>query len=393
MSQAVSAVSQQQISTSLKRELYWLACLGAGALAVGGILLSLVWRWQGALQWLPQAGLIWSFVCYQTSRRLDLNRPDLEAALYRGLGWGNRLTMLRAWMIAATGGFLFQPWPDGPVTAWLPGIIYFAAAVLDRVDGYVARRSGHGSLLGGELDTLSDALGLAVASLLAYGYGQVHWSYLSVGLAYYAFHGGILWRKAQDLPVYPLPPSMQRRAWAGFQMGFLVVALWPLFYPPLTSTAGFAFMLPVLIGFVIDWLIASGHIDREAESVGRRFRRLTDFSQTVLQPALRIVIVVLLSVLIVQSGLPTMADNNITWFSVMATGGFVLTALSILLGIAGRCFGLLLIALSGWYYSGNPMQAVDHVLFCCVVWSMLLGSGRFSLWQEDEHWINRYDGA
>jgi len=24
---------------------------------------------------------------------------------------------------------------------------------------------------------------------------------------------------------------------------------------------------------------------------------------------------------------------------------------------------------------------------------LLLGTGRFSLWQEDDHWLNRYDGA
>ena len=65
----------------------------------------------------------------------------------------------------------------------------------------------------------------------------------------------------------------------------------------------------------------------------------------------------------------------------------------VLLGIAGRYFCLLLIGLLGWFYISNPMDGVDTAAVCCVVWSMLLGSGKFCLWQEDSHWINRYDGA
>ena len=225
----MSVDDQQRTGASLKREFTRIGWWGVVGLAGGSILLGLSWRWQGALQWLAMAGLICAFICYQTKRRLPLNRPNPEAPLYRELGWANRLTLLRAWLIAAVAGFLFQPWPEGPALAWMPGMLYFFAAMLDRVDGYVARRAGQSSLLGNELDTVSDALGLAVASLLAFGYGQVHWSYLLLGIAYYLFHAGILWRNLRGLLVYPLPPALHRRAWAGFQMGFLVVALWPLF--------------------------------------------------------------------------------------------------------------------------------------------------------------------
>jgi phosphatidylglycerophosphate synthase len=165
----LSVDDQQRTGASLKREFTRIGWLGVVGLAGGSILLGLSWRWQGALQWLAMAGLIWAFICYQTKRRLPLNRPNPEAPLYRELGWANRLTLLRAWLIAAVAGFLFQPWPEGPALAWMPGMLYFFAAMLDRVDGYVARRAGQSSLLGNELDTVSDALGLAVASLLAFG--------------------------------------------------------------------------------------------------------------------------------------------------------------------------------------------------------------------------------
>jgi CDP-diacylglycerol--glycerol-3-phosphate 3-phosphatidyltransferase len=201
-----------------------------------------------------------------------------------------------------------------------------------------------------------------------------------------------MWRKTRGLPVYTLPQALHRRAWAGFQMGFLVVALWPLFYPPVTSLAGFAFMLPVLIGFAIDWLIVSGHINRQTEEVDLFFRRLTNFSQTVLQPAMRIVIVILLTVSLAQSGVPPLSGEGASLSSVIHSSGFVLAALLIILGIAGRVISLAMLGLLGWYYIEIPLQSIDYVLFCSVVWLMLLGTGRFSLWLEDDHWINRYDG-
>lgn len=386
-------VNQDSTLKNLQQELRALACIGLAGLIALGILVSIIWQRAEAIQWTLQSAVIWGFIMVSSLRRLDLVRPKQESPLYKNLGWGNRITLFRSWLIAATAGFLFQPWPDGPLLSWLPGMIYFAGAILDRVDGYVARRSGQSSLFGIELDTVADAIGLAVASLLAVGYGQAHWSFLLMGLAYYAFHAGIYWRKKQNLPVYALPPAMHRRVWAGFQMGYLVVALWPLFYPPLTLIGGFAFMLPALIGFVIDWLIVSGRINRQAANTDRRFYQLTVFSQAIFQPLLRITIVLLLAISILRSGLPPMANTGIVGFSFIASAGFILTSLAILLGIAGRYFALLLIGLLGWYYLNNPMYYLDYLLFCCVIWSLLLGSGRFSLWQEDDRWLNRYDGA
>ena len=174
-------------------------------------------------------------------------------------------------------------------------------------------------------------------------------------------------------------------------MGFLVVALWPVFYPPITVIAGFAFMLPALIGFFLDWLIVSGRVNREAEAANNLLQRLTVFSQTVLQPTLRVVVVVTLIMSLLQSGLPPL--RAVPWMNNVIIGGFILTSSMVLLGIAGRYFSLLLIGLLGWYYITNPLLAVDYVLFCSLVWLLLVGTGRFSLWQEDDYWINRYDGT
>ena len=80
------------------------------------------------------------------------------------------------------------------------------------------------------------------------------------------------------------------------------------------------------------------------------------------------------------------------WPSDLWPGGAVITGILIFLGIAGRAACLLLIALLGWRYGGHALVGIEAALFCSAVWLMLLGTGRFSLWQGDDYWINRYDG-
>lgn len=392
MSQKIIQCDEIRIKT-LSQELTQISVGGLLSLGLGALWLSAVWGATASLQWLIQSSVLWLFICLQTSRRLKLNRPDQASPLYDQLGWANRLTLLRSWLIAATGGFLFQDWPEGMWLSWLPGMIYFLGAVLDRVDGFMARKTGQISELGNELDTVSDALGLAVAGGLAWSYGQVHVSYLLMGAAYYLFQAGLILRRMLGMAIYPLAPSMHRRAWAGFQMGYLVVTLWPLFYPPVTLVAGFAFMLPALTGFIVDWLVVSGRITVNSDAARRKLDRLILFSHSVLQPGLRLAIATLLAFSLWRVGFPTVVIGGEIWPSLVMLGYFALATIMVVLGIAGRYFCLLLLGLLGWFHISNPMHFMDYLLLCCVVWSMFLGSGRFCLWQEDSHWINRYDGA
>ncbi len=341
--------------------------------------LGLSWNWGPALQWLAQSGLLWWFVIYATSSRINLNRANAGVVPYHNLGWANRLTIVRGLLIAMTGGFLFQNWPPG-AQMWLPGILYTMAAVIDRLDGFVARKSGQTSLLGIELDTVFDALGLVIAPLLAVWYGQIHWSYLLFSSAYYLFQFGIYRRRRLGLPVYTMPPNIVRRAWAGFQMGFIAVVLWPVFKPPATIVAGIAFMLPVLVGFTIDWLIVSGMIDRQRPDTAMIFSRVEYFSQTVFQPALRVVLFITIVLTVQQPG-------SLFEYGLLFSAGLILA------GMAGRIAALALIGLLGLYYLTHTFDLAAYVLFFSTVWIMLLGTGSYSLWRRDEDWVNRYDGA
>lgn len=363
----------------LKQELRRLALVTAGMTGITGIVLALLWEPRSALQWVIVTGLLGSVVGYQTRNRLVMNRAQSSAVLYPTLGLANRLTVLRGGLISATGGFLFLDWPPG-VLAWLPGCLYTLAAILDRVDGFVARKRGQTSLLGIELDTLFDALGLAVAPLLAVWYGQIHWSYLLFSIAYYLFQWGIYRRRRKGLPVQNLPPNIVRRTWAGFQMGFIGVVLFPLFMPPLTRVAGIAFVVPVLAGFLIDWLVVSGRIDRGSESTARLCSRCEQYGHRIFHPLLRVLVT---TVVIFLTGFPDTAIES----AMLITAGLVFA------GLSGRAAALMLIVLLGFYYREHAFGVAGMILTFSTVWVMLLGTGHYSLWRPDEDWINRYDGV
>lgn len=333
-----------------------------------------------ALQWLLIADGLWIFVCWQLWRRVELNRASEDAPLYPRLGWANRLTLLRGGLIALTGGFLFQPQAVG-LMAWIPGVLYSIAAILDRMDGFVARRSKHTSLLGNELDTVYDALGLLVAPLLAVGYGKLHWSFLLVSAAYYIFVWGSYWRRRHNLPVYPLMPSMLRRTLAGFQMGFVAFILLPCFHAPLTMIIGIAFMLPILLGFIVDWLIVSGRIPATA-TTQQAFNHLALCSHNIFQPLLR-ASVLIATVLFISNG------NSLSsiWVS-----GLLIIVVAILVGLAGRVCALALLVLITLLHGDKQIDGIITAIIFSSVWLMLLGTGRFSLWQWDERWVNRRDG-
>jgi CDP-diacylglycerol--glycerol-3-phosphate 3-phosphatidyltransferase len=98
-----------------------------------------------------------------------------------------------------------------------------------------------------------------MAPLLAVWYGQLPVAYLSVGLAYYLLTFGIWLRKRYSKPVYKVKPRRSARIIAGCQMGLVGIALLPVISPRITTAAAYIFMIPLLVGFTKDWMIASGY--------------------------------------------------------------------------------------------------------------------------------------
>jgi CDP-diacylglycerol---glycerol-3-phosphate 3-phosphatidyltransferase len=205
-------------------------------------------------------GLLW--------RHLPENRPCDAIETAPRLGTANHITLLRGLLISLTAGFLFAPPGDGKAAAWLPGSLYLAAALLDGVDGAWARKTRTRTLLGEVLDVRYDALGVLVASAVAVGTHRLPVYYLAAGGAYYVFQLGLRLRRRRGKPLHPAGPRAFARLVAGFQMGFLSAALLPLFSGPVLALAAPVFLLPLLAGFIWDWLIAAGRIGDAAARRG-----------------------------------------------------------------------------------------------------------------------------
>lgn len=374
---------QPQLSLSepqpIARELRRIAILGVLALGLGGLALSTATGWRQSSHWLLVSLVLWSLVWLQAWQRQELNRPTVDAPPYPDLGIANRLTLMRGLLISATAGFILMPSATG-ILPWVAAALYSTAAILDRLDGQVARRSGQPSLLGAELDTVFDALGLLVAPVLAVLTGKIHASYLLVSIAYYLFVAGLRWRQAHGQPVYPLPPSRLRRALAGFQMGYVAVVLWPPFGAAVTVPAGFGFMAPLLLGFWVDWLWVSGRLDPAAPLVARNLTVLDRLSTAGLQPLLRLVAA---AAVLMRVPMP----------ETVITLGLWLSAGLLLLGVLGRWAALAILVLLAWEAQSPGVDGVTLIAVYGAIGTLLLGTGRFSLWQADDVWVHRQDGA
>jgi CDP-diacylglycerol--glycerol-3-phosphate 3-phosphatidyltransferase len=215
-----------------------------------------------------QSAVIMIYVLGLLRCGLSLNyHPDLKV-LRATLGYGTWLTIIRGALIAVLAGYLFLPWPESQVfpgrLSWTPGFLYITAVLLDYTDGRVARACRQETRLGAFLDINLDALGLLIAPLVAVGYRQLPAVYLSVGLAYYVFMAAIWLRKKFSMPVIEPKPWRGARLIAGIQMGFVGVALLPIAKPPLTTLVAYGVMIPLIAGFVRDWMVVCGYWKAES---------------------------------------------------------------------------------------------------------------------------------
>jgi CDP-diacylglycerol--glycerol-3-phosphate 3-phosphatidyltransferase len=234
--------------------------LGFVALGAAAALAAAFHGARFALQFAAGAIPAWAAVAAVLWRERDGNRVG-AGPLRPALGPATRLTLGRALLVSALAGFVLPARPGGALE-WLPAGLYTAAAICDRYDGYLARRLAQVTALGAELDTTTDGLGLLVASLVAVRWGQLPPWYLTLGVSYYLFWGGLQVRARLGLPAHPerLRPSPYTRMFAGLEMGLCAAALYPALRPPATTIAAALFLPPPLILFARDWLVVTGRL-------------------------------------------------------------------------------------------------------------------------------------
>jgi len=240
--------------TSLRRQWRTVALVGCvGILVVG----------TSQPRWILGSIAVWSYCLWLLLRGLEYNYRVGEHAPLETLGWPTLVTLVRGGLVAVTAGFLLLPVPVGAL-AFVPAAAYSLASLLDHVDGRLARALGRSTRLGAKLDMELDAAGILIASVLAIQYGKIPAWYLAIGLARYAFVLGIAWRERHRKDVVELDPNPLRRVFAGVQMGYLSVVLWP----PIPAEVSL-FVAPVFGGatlamFARDWWWVSGRLRHRA---------------------------------------------------------------------------------------------------------------------------------
>lgn len=255
------------------------------------------------------------------------------------------------------------------------GGLYTAAVLVDAVDGVLARLTNHATRLGEILDMCFDGLGMLAATALIVQYGQAPAWYILIGLARYLFLFGIWLRERLGKINYPMPASVRRRWMAAVQMGFVSVILWPVFSPPETHVIAIFFGLPLLIGFVWDWLYVSGVITLETP---QRYAVIKDFILKWVPVGLRFGVLIFTIPTLISAIEPT-PFMLLMWINLTL----------VLAGAAGRTAaiaGLISLGLHPMKAALSPIELLRGILYAMI---LLLGSGAFSLWKPEDRLIYR----
>jgi CDP-diacylglycerol--glycerol-3-phosphate 3-phosphatidyltransferase len=164
-------------------------------------------------------------------------------------------------LIAVVAGYALESAAERP---WIPFIAYAVAAAADGLDGYVARRTGSVSLLGGILDVEYDALGILVAVLYCLRAGVLPWVFLVVGLLRYAYVASLWVMRRRGRELGELTPSVLRRRVAGVQMGVLAFCMIPAVDRGMATAAEAVVGTALTAGFVRDWLVVARIVDHRS---------------------------------------------------------------------------------------------------------------------------------
>jgi phosphatidylglycerophosphate synthase len=171
---------------------------------------------------------------------------------YRRVGAANQTTIVRAGMVALLAGLLGEH--GGVEVATAAAVLAASITLLDGVDGWLARRYKTVSGFGARFDMETDAVFVAVLSLLAWQFGKVGGWVLLSGLMRYLFAiAAVLW----PLLRRPVPSTYRAKSIAVFQMIALIIVIAPASGSGLAVTVAAAALIALIFSFSLDvvWLV------------------------------------------------------------------------------------------------------------------------------------------
>ena len=228
----------------------------AGLLAV----VCLAWTARAALRlselYPLKAGALFAIVGVFTLVLLHDNHP------FARYGPANQITTLRAVLVALVAGLIGEP--RLPVVGvWAVGLSVIVA-MLDGIDGWLARRSRMASDFGARFDMEVDAALIMALAILAWRHDKAGaWVVLSGLLRYLFVAAGWWWQWLQR----PLPPVRRRQAICVVQILVLIVVMMPAVTPPISTVLSVVALGALCYSFLIDilWLWRQHRIDRTGD--------------------------------------------------------------------------------------------------------------------------------
>jgi phosphatidylglycerophosphate synthase len=161
----------------------------------------------------------------------------------------NHVTAIRAAIVLFLASLVFAP--PRPSIAWIAVVASTMAAILDGVDGWLARRSGLTSAFGARFDMEVDALLILVLAVLVWWWDKAGVWVLMSGLLRYLFvaAGWLLpWMRR------PLSPTQRARIVCVVQIVALIVSIGPIVPRPLSLPVAAAGLLALAYSFAVDTL-------------------------------------------------------------------------------------------------------------------------------------------
>jgi len=169
-------------------------------------------------------------------------------------GAANRVTLARLGSMALLAALVGEALPRPPLASMAPvawGLVVTATAtaLLDAVDGALARRSGLASAFGARFDMETDAAFTLVLCALVLQAGQAGPWVLASGLMRYAF---VAASRPWPWLAGTLPPSKRRQTVCVVQITALIVCLGPIVPPGPAAWLAAASLALLSLSFAID---------------------------------------------------------------------------------------------------------------------------------------------
>jgi phosphatidylglycerophosphate synthase len=181
----------------------------------------------------------------------------------RRFGPANRVTLVRLALVALLAAGIGEAPADAAAIAWAAIVVATAAALLDALDGPLARAHGFASEFGARFDMETDALMVLVLCLLVIHFDKAGAWILAAGLMRYVF---VLAARVWPWLARPLPQSQRRKAVCVAQITSLIVCFSPIIPTGWSEAIAAASLAALTASFAADilWLARHRHSHPEA---------------------------------------------------------------------------------------------------------------------------------